>query len=377
MSTLEPAIPEVPVNDARVDALPLQNWGRDKFDDKDYVSSDALKGKNHIVLRDDQHWSIHHHRRQPIARNWSHLRKRWTAFVVCLNTALVGLLIGIYAGEVPAIQYALTDQHHFAILGNVVLYAGMGLTSFLFWPLPLLYGRKPFTISAMTITLALQFPQAIMIWATRSPYDNRYRTGLLVARAVQGLMLGFIHINLKPTLLDLFGSSLMSARPHGELVVVDDVRRHGGGMGLWIGAWSFSFIGSLSLGFLIGADVISGLNVAWGYYIGIIFLATMLLLNLVTPETRRSPHRRSMHEVKLTNMNTERRVGRGEVKMHVFGEGPKWWWQESYAGVYLSIRMMCQWGFLMLAVYLAWVYAQIVLVIVVSWCRRRRVHERR
>lgn len=111
------------------------NWGRDKYNEMDYMNSHALKGLHHLTLRDGQRFSLHHHRRQPIARNWSTFRKRFTATTACINTALIGLLIGIYvsifsrcastayydkAGEVPAIQYALTDQHHYAILGNVV-----------------------------------------------------------------------------------------------------------------------------------------------------------------------------------------------------------------------------------------------------------------
>lgn len=73
-----------------------ENWGRDKYDEKDYLSSSALKGKRHITLRDDQKWSLHHHKRQPIARNWDVSRKRFTATVACVNTALIGIVVGIY-----------------------------------------------------------------------------------------------------------------------------------------------------------------------------------------------------------------------------------------------------------------------------------------
>ena len=76
--------------------LPAQNWGRDKFDEKDYISADELKGKHHITLREHQHFSLNHHHRQPIARNWSTRRKRFTAFVTCINTALIGIIAGIY-----------------------------------------------------------------------------------------------------------------------------------------------------------------------------------------------------------------------------------------------------------------------------------------
>lgn len=79
-----------------------QNWGRDKFNEKDYIGGDDLKGKRHITLGENQRWSIHHHRRQPIARNWSDPRKRFTAAVACLNTALIGIIIGIYVSRTPS-----------------------------------------------------------------------------------------------------------------------------------------------------------------------------------------------------------------------------------------------------------------------------------
>ena len=346
------------------------NWGSDKYDQNEYLSSNALDGKHHVMLGQDQKWSIHHHKRQPIARNWSTPRKRATALVVCLNTALIGFIIGVYAGEVPAIQYNLNDLDHHVILGNVVLYAVMAVTTFIFWPLPLLHGRKPYNLLALGITLPLQLPQAIMVGSRRVGDNSKYMTGLLVPRALSGLALGFCQINLKPTLLDLFGASLQSAHPHGEIVVVDDVRRHGGGMGLWIGFWSFCFIGSLALGFMIGADIVSGLNLSWGFYITIVLIAVTLFLNVITPETRRSPHRRTMAEIELPNMKISRRVARGEVRMHLYGDGPKWWWEEVSAGIHLSMKMLDQPGFGLMALYLGWIYGEIVLIIVVSIVRQ-------
>ena len=296
------------------------------------------------------------------------MRKRFVATVTCCNTALIGILIGIYAGEVPAIQYTLADLDHQVILGNVYLYIGMAITTSLFWPLPMLHGRKPYTLVALGVALPLQIPQAIIVQERRSSNQNYkgYISGLLLARGLLGLALGFAHINFKSTLLDLFGSSLQSEFPHGEVVITDDIRRHGGGMGYWLGIWSFSFLGSLSLGFLIGADVISGLNQAWGFYICTILIAMALFINVLTPETRRSAHRRTMQEVELPNDSVSRRVARGEVKMHVTGDGPKWWWEEVFAGLYLSIRMLLQSGFLLMTLYMGWIYAQIVLIIVVS-----------
>ncbi|KAL9049182.1 MAG: hypothetical protein Q9162_007354 [Coniocarpon cinnabarinum] len=363
-STSSPSTVEVPSELTSVGQTEGHNWGRDKYEESDFLPFNALDGKHHVTLADNQIWSIHHHRRQPIARNWTTARKRITALIVCLNTALIGSVIGIYAGEVPAIQYSLDDLDHHVILGNVVLFLGMSLTTFLCWPLPLLHGRKPYSLVALGILLPLQFPQAIMVGTRRVGNNSKYMAGLLIPRAISGLALGFCHINLKTTLLDVFGASLQSTHPHGEFVVTDDIRRHGGGVGLWLGFWSFCFIGSLSFGFMIGADIVSSLNVSWGFYVTVILIAVVLFLDVLTPETRRAPHRRTMAEIELPNMRISRRVARGEICMHVYGDGPKWWWEEVSAGIYLALRMLDQPGFGLMAIYLGWVYGEIVLIIV-------------
>lgn len=242
----------------------------------------------------------------------------------------------------------------------------MAITVFFFWPLPLLHGRKPYTLIALAVVLPLQFPQAIIVMTKRTSSEPGWIAGLLICRAVTGLALGFAHINFKATLLDLFGASLQSTHPHGEIVIMDDVRRHGGGIGMWLGIWSFSFIGSLAFGFLVGALIVTGSNLSWGFYINVILIVLVLLLNVITPETRRAPHRRTMQEVELPNLSITRRVARGEIKMHVQGDGPKWWWEECSAAVYLSLRMLDQPGFGLMALYLGWVYGQIALIIVVS-----------
>ena len=305
------------------------------------------------------------HSRAPISRDWNTRRKRWVATVACLTTALLGLIAGIYAGEVPAIQYSLADEHHWTILGNVVLFIGLAIPTALFWPLPLLHGRKVYTLSALILLLALQAPMAVIVGSPRSPYAASYRVGLLISRAFAGLAMGFANINCQATLLDLFGSSLQSLRPHQELVDENDVRRHGGGVGLWLGIWTWCFIGSLGVGFQIGAGIISTMNVSWGFWVGIVLTTVVLLLNIWAPETRRSPYRRQSMEVQ-TSSGTFRRIARGEVKMHLYSTGPKNWREEVAAGVTLSFRMLTQRGFAILALYQAWIYGQIILVIVVS-----------
>ncbi|KAL9589613.1 MAG: hypothetical protein Q9203_001591 [Teloschistes exilis] len=323
-----------------------------------------LKHRHHFSIREPKLFGLSRsHRRSPIARDWSTSKKRWVALVACINTALMGLIVGIYAGEVPAIQYNIVDEHHYTILGNVVLFIGLAITTAIFWPLPLLYGRKPFTLAALAILMPLQFPQAVTVSGYRTPYTPTYRVGLLLSRAVAGLVMGFANINFIATLLDLFGASLQSVNPHQEVVNVNDVRRHGGGMGIWLGIWTWCFIGSIGVGFFIGAVIISGLDVDWGFWITIILTAFVLVLNVLVPEVRRSPYRRSVAEVR-TPTELSRRVARGEVKMHLYSTGPKWWIEEVIAGSVLCIRMLKQPGFLVLSVYIGWIYGQIVMVIV-------------
>ncbi|KAL8948639.1 MAG: hypothetical protein Q9222_005190 [Ikaeria aurantiellina] len=322
-----------------------------------------LKHRHHFSIREPKMFSLSHsHRRSPIARDWSTPKKRWVALVACINTALIGLIVGIYAGEVPAIQYNIVDEHHYTILGNVVLFIGLAITTAIFWPLPLLYGRKPFTLAALAILMPLQFPQAVAVNGFRTPYTPTYRVSLLLSRAIAGLVMGFANINFIATLLDLFGASLQSVNPHQEVVNVNDVRRHGGGMGIWLGIWTWCFIGSIGFGFFIGAVIISRLEVDWGFWITIILTAFVLVLNVLIPEVRRSPYRRSVAEVR-TPTELSRRVARGEVKMHLYSTGPKWWIEEVMAGSVLCVRMLQQPGFLVLSTYIGWIYGQIVMII--------------
>ncbi|KAI9699512.1 MAG: hypothetical protein M1820_007143 [Bogoriella megaspora] len=322
--------------------------------------------RNHHSLRAQQPFSMsRHHRRQPVARDWSQTRKRLTALVACLNTTLLGLLIGIYAGEVPAIQYYIADQNHDVILGNVMLYLGMAVTTAVFWPMPLLHGRRRYILTSLSLVVPLQFPQAVCVQTYRSPSTPIFRTGLLVPRAFLGLALGFLNINCITILLDLFGASLQSKNPHQEIVISHDVRRHGGGLGLWLGFWVWCSIGSLAVGFCIGAGIIDQQNPAWGFYVVVILAASSLLLNVLTPETRRAQFRRSIGEFVTEEEEIRRLVARGEIKLHVSQEGPKWWTDELVAGLIMQWRMISQRGFFIMAIFTAWIYAQIVLVIVV------------
>lgn len=135
-----------------------------------------LRGRSHVSLRGVQGFSLaRSHPRQPIARDWSAARKRYVASVACISTALIGVLVGIYAGLVPSIQYYIVDLNHYALLGNVVFYFGLAIPSFFFWPLPLLHGRKPYILSSLVIAMPLLLPQAISVSQMRSPYTSQWR----------------------------------------------------------------------------------------------------------------------------------------------------------------------------------------------------------
>lgn len=336
-----------------------------------------LRGKAHVSLRGYQGFSLARaYRRHPIARDWSTVRKRFVATVACLSTAVIGVLIGIYAGMVPSIQYMIADLQHYAILGNVFFYIGLAIPSFFFWPLPLLHGRKPYILSSLVLAMPLLFPQAITVSQPRSPYVSTWRWALLSSRAFMGLTLGFASMNFHSVLTDLFGASLMSGNPHQEIVDKHDVRRHGGGMGAWLGLWTWCYTGSLGIGFLLGAVIIDSANPSWGFYVSIILIMFILLLNVVCPEVRRSPFRRSVAEVRNGN-RVSRRVARGEVMMHRVKDGPTWWGQEVYHGILLSLEMLRQPGFLIIALYTGWIYAQVVLIIVLLGALTSRSYQLR
>jgi MFS family permease len=219
----------------------------------------------------------------------------------------------------------------------------------------------------LALALPLQYPQAILVSQYRSPTILGFEFSLLFCRLWTGLLLGLTNINDFAILLDLYGASLQNSRPHQEIVVYDDPRRDGGGIGLWLGIWTWCWIGSISVGFLSGASIIYHLNPEWGFYITIIFMACVLVLNIIAPETRRSAHRKSFKDFVDHDENVRRKVARGEVRLHISDKGPRFWFQELWAGVILSKRMFFQRGFSVLSLYLGWIYGQNVLVIVVRF----------
>ena len=283
--------------------------------------------------------------------------------MACISTALIGILLGIYAGLVPSIQYYIIDRSHATIHGNTGCFIGLAIPTFFFWPLPLLHGRKPYILASLALAMPLLFPQALSVSEQRMTNTGSWRAMLIASRTLMGVSLGFASMNFHSILMDLFGASLMSSNPHQEVVDEFDARRHGGGMGVWLGIWTWCWIGSLSFGFLIGAAIINSQPPAWGFYVSIMLIAVVLILNVICPEVRRSAYRRSIAEVR-TGTDISRRLARGEVMMHRVKTGPVWWGQEVRHGILLSLEMLRQPGFLVMAVYSAWIYAQVVLIIV-------------
>lgn len=258
----------------------------------------------------------------PVARNWPDSRKRFTALIACMNTGCIGILLGIYAGEVPAIQYNIADFGHYTILGNVLMYLGMTVSGFVCWPLPLLHGRKPYVLVAQLLALVLQIPQGLAVNGWRDPSQPAYKCLLLVSRAVSGIALGLADMNIKATLLDCFGASLRSRDAELDKLNVYDVRHHGGGMGMWLGFVSWSMVGPISVGFMIGASIVSSeFSVAWGFWISTCIILIVLLINIIMPEVRRSAFRRTVSEL-TGDAGAFSRVTRGEVKMHLTQTGP-------------------------------------------------------
>lgn len=350
---------------------PTHQSGDEQLPDRDIAGRQlrvdhgiSLRRRSHVSLRAGERFNLaRSHRRQPIARDWSKTRKRFVASVACISTALIGIILGIYAGMVPSIQYYVIDPAHTVVHGNTGCFLGMAIPTLFLWPLPLLHGRKPYILTGLLIAMPLLFPQALAVTSQKLVDSIQWRSLLLASRTLMGISLGFAGMNFHSTLTDLFGASLMSVNPHQEVVDHYDARRHGGGMGVWLGIWTWCWIGSLGVGFLVGASIIDNYTPTWGFYVSIILIAVVLFLNVVCPEVRRSAYRRSVAEVR-TGPEISRRVARGEIMMHRAKTGPRWWGEEVYHGIVLSMEMLRQPGFLVMAVYSSWIYCQVVLIIV-------------
>lgn len=104
---------------------------------------------------------------------------------------------------------------------------------------------------------------------------------------------------------------------------MEDTRRDGGGMGIWLGVWTWCWIGSIAIGFSCGAAIINNLNPEWGFYAAAMLMAVALFINIITPETRRSHYRRSSKKFLDQKDHLKKLVGRGEIKLHISSNSPK------------------------------------------------------
>jgi hypothetical protein len=92
--------PSISVTDSSIDdgPLPPQRYGRD-LHVRDHVH------RHMFGLQTDRP-------RQPIARNWSPGKKRLTAIIACVNTALLGIMIGVYVSHLLSrTQTSILTQH--------------------------------------------------------------------------------------------------------------------------------------------------------------------------------------------------------------------------------------------------------------------------
>jgi hypothetical protein len=51
--------------------------------------------------------------------------------------------------------------------------------------------------------------------------------------------------------------------------------------------------------------------------------------------------------------------------MYLVQTGPKWWGEEFHYGVILTVKMLKQPGFMVIAVYVGWIYGRMMLAILV------------
>lgn len=256
-------------------------------------------------------------------------------------------------------QEYIPDEKSWVALGNMWCFLGMALTTFFCWPLPMLHGRKPYVVGGLAFSLVLLFAQATAVSSERLENITGWRIALLVTRGVMGACLACVAVNSYSTLTDLFGASVSPARR--SLSADDnDQRRRGGGLGIWLGIYTWCWISSTSLGFGIGGAIAEYRPPTWGFYLSILILLVTLILNVALPDTRGSLHRKVVSEMRArASASTEPQIG--EVMLHRVNRSPIWWGQEVYHGVLLSLEMLRQPGFLVLAVYTGWVYAQVVL----------------
>lgn len=321
---------------------------------------------------------------------WGLWGKRFAVSVACGVVGLIGWIIGSYAAELPKIQEHLSISSEIATLGNSMFFLGLAIPTLLFWPLPLLHGRKPYLLLSISLLLPLQLPQALSLPPyTKNPTSwNRsmepYVACLLFFRTVSGVILGFAFMNSMATIIDVFGPDT-GACCRGGVVYNNRIPLEGhdqynaipGGeagvrMGIWVGVFTWLLVASPCLGYLFGKITISRTTPAWGFWTVAILAGFLLISIIIAPEVRPPwkkirivPVRNASRRSRTTMIAGPETVEKGEIRMVMFGSPPNWWWEEVSAGVSLTLRMLQQYGFLVVAIYFGWVFGHIVVVITV------------
>lgn len=223
----------------------------------------------------------------PLALQWRRQHRNMCALAACVNTALVGLIVGVYSGEVPSLQFHFVDHPHTALLGNTSFYCGLALSTLLLWPLPFRYARKPLVLLAITSTLPCLYIQAVIV--STQWISSGGQAAIATLKAVMGLSLGLANVNQFPTILDLCGSSLASPRSHEEHIAHRNDRRIWSGAAYWLGVWTLCFFVFIPIGFLSGASLGSlGLQTGfdWAFCFLVGLCASVLVINIVLRDTR-------------------------------------------------------------------------------------------
>lgn len=289
------------------------------------------------------------------AQEWPARMKGYAAAVACLSTTTVGAVTGIYSGLSPMAHEDARDEDIWVALGNTWCFLGMALSTFLFWPLPSLHGRKPYILGGLATALVLLMIQSTMM-AAESPHGiGGQREVFSIAWGVIGACFGVAGMNFYSTLLDLFGTSITTShQPHAAKD--DDTRRTRNGVGVWQGLYSWSWISSLSLGFGIGEVIANYRPPVWRLHAstGLVFFT--LVLNVLVPGTRRPSSKRAVTESRAGAAGpTESLIG--EMMFRRVWKGLILGAQEVYHGALVSLEMLRQPGFLTLTLYAGWVYA--------------------
>lgn len=277
--------------------------------------------------------------------DWDLHGKRFSAGLMGVILGLIGWVTGNFHGELPAVQKHLQLTSGVASLGNVLFFLGMAASVFVFWPLPLLHGRKPYTLMSLALMIPLQLPQGLSLppYTTSPERWNRSMTPYIVCtfvfRAISGLILGFAFVNTFNTVLDLFGADTGSCCRGGVVFDASTFakkkehwRLSGGGRrgnrpGMWVALYTWLFTTCAGFGYLIGKLTIETTTPAWGFWIIAMLCGAILIVAGWTPEVR-PPWVRLQDQVMHTAASTARRkkatvLERGEICVALFGVSPR------------------------------------------------------